>query len=48
VLGTWIFCFVASYILLRLVHATMGLRATAEDEVRGLDVSEHSENGYQW
>jgi Amt family ammonium transporter len=48
VLGTWIFCFVASYILLRLVHATMGLRATAEDEVRGLDVSEHSETGYQW
>jgi Amt family ammonium transporter len=29
------------------VDAVMGLRVSAEDEMNGLDVSQHSETGYQ-
>ncbi|XPV76267.1 MAG: ammonium transporter [Desulfovibrio sp.] len=47
VVATWGFCFVASYILFKIVDITCGLRVTEEDEVRGLDVSQHSEAGYQ-
>ncbi len=47
VAATWVFCFVASLILFKLVDATVGLRATEEEEVRGLDLSQHNETGYQ-
>ena len=47
VVATWGFCFVASFVLLKLVDATIGLRVGREDEMRGVDVSEHSEAGYQ-
>lgn len=45
--ATWAFCFVASYILFKVVDALFGLRADVEDEVRGLDISQHSETAYQ-
>ncbi|MDY7001872.1 MAG: ammonium transporter [Thermodesulfobacteriota bacterium] len=48
VVATWGFCFTASFILFKVVEAVVGLRVTEEDEVRGLDVSLHSESGYQW
>jgi Amt family ammonium transporter len=47
VAATWAFCFVASLILFKLVDATVGLRASAEEEDRGLDISQHNETGYQ-
>lgn len=47
VAATWAFCFIASLILFKLVDATVGLRATAEEEDRGLDISQHNETGYQ-
>ncbi len=47
IVATWAFCFTMSYILFKLVDATIGLRISEEDEVRGLDVSEHKEAGYQ-
>ncbi|MEG6552347.1 ammonia channel protein, partial [Desulfocurvibacter africanus] len=47
IVATWAFCFIMSYILFKLVDATIGLRISEEDEVRGLDVSEHKEAGYQ-
>ncbi len=47
VLATWVFCFGVSWVLFKLVDVTVGLRASAEDEVKGLDVSQHSEAGYQ-
>jgi ammonium transporter, Amt family len=43
---TLVFSFVVSYILFKILDATMGLRVSAEDEVRGLDLSEHQETGY--
>jgi len=47
VAATWAFCFIASLILFKLVDATVGLRASAEEEDRGLDLSQHNETGYQ-
>lgn len=46
VVATWVFAFVATMILLKLIDATMGLRVTEEDESTGLDMSEHGESGY--
>ena len=47
VAATWAFCFTASLILFKVVDATIGLRATADEEDRGLDLSQHNETGYQ-
>jgi Amt family ammonium transporter len=47
VAATWAYCFVASLILYKIVDATIGLRASEEEEVRGLDLSQHNETGYQ-
>jgi len=47
VAATWAFCFTASLILFKLVDATIGLRASDEEEERGLDLSQHNETGYQ-
>lgn len=46
VLGTWIFVYVASRILLAVVNALVGLRVAPEAEYTGLDLSEHNERGY--
>jgi ammonium transporter, Amt family len=43
---TWIFAAVVSVILLKILDATMGLRVSQEDEMLGLDVSQHGEEGY--
>jgi len=43
---TMVFSFGVSYILFKILDATMGLRVTAEDEVAGLDITEHQETGY--
>jgi len=46
VVVTMVFSFGISYILFKILDATMGLRVTAEDEVAGLDITEHQETGY--
>jgi len=46
VAATWVFAFVGSVALLKLVDAVVGLRVTEEDEFAGLDISQHSENAY--
>jgi len=46
VLATWIFAFIGALILLKLVDAVIGLRVHEEDEVTGLDLSQHNENAY--
>jgi Amt family ammonium transporter len=46
VLVTMVFSLVVSYILFKILDATMGLRVTPEDEVAGLDITEHQETGY--
>ena len=41
-----VYAFVVSLILLKVIDWTMGLRVTAEDEMEGLDLSQHGESGY--
>ena len=43
---TLAFAFVVTMLIAKLVDATVGLRVTEEDEVTGLDLSQHSEVGY--
>ena len=47
VVATWGFCFVMSLILFKVVDLVVGVRVSVEDETKGLDVSQHSEVGYQ-
>lgn len=44
--GSLVYVFVVSYVILAIMKATMGLRVTEEEEVVGLDVSEHGSYGY--
>jgi Amt family ammonium transporter len=46
VVVTIIFSVVATFILLKIVDALVGLRVSEEGEVRGLDVTDHGEEGY--
>ena len=41
-----VYSFVVSYVLLKILDKTMGLRVEKEDEVMGLDLSMHGEAGY--
>jgi Amt family ammonium transporter len=40
------FSFVGSVVLLKIVAATIGLRVTEEQEMSGLDLTQHAESGY--
>jgi Amt family ammonium transporter len=46
VLATLLYSFVVSFILLKILDAIMGLRVCKDDEVAGLDLTEHQEAGY--
>lgn len=46
VLASWIYAFVVTFILLKVLDWTMGLRISEEDEVMGLDLTQHGESGY--
>jgi len=46
VLVTWVFAAVMTLVILVVLDAVMGLRVSQEDEVVGLDLSQHGEEGY--
>ncbi len=43
---TMIYTAIASFVLLKLIDWTIGLRVTADDETQGLDLALHDERGY--
>ena len=45
-LATFVLAVVVTAIILKVVDALVGLRVTEEDEVAGLDLSQHSETAY--
>lgn len=45
-LATWGYSFVATFIILKVLAVTMGLRVSEEEEIVGLDISQHGERGY--
>ena len=46
VLVTVVYAAVVTFVLLKILDATIGLRVSQEDEYRGLDLAEHGEEGY--
>ena len=45
---SWVLAIVGTLIILKLVDVTLGLRVSEEEEVQGLDLSQHGEEGYYW
>ena len=43
---TWVLAIVGTFIILKILDATMGLRVKRDEEIQGLDVSQHGEEGY--
>ena len=46
VLVTWVFSIVVTFIILKVIDAVIGLRVPQGEEVRGLDITQHGEEGY--
>lgn len=46
VVSTWVFSFVGTLILIKIVDLVMGFRVTKEEEVMGLDTVLHNESAY--
>jgi ammonium transporter, Amt family len=48
VIIAWILAILGTLIILKIVDLTIGLRVTEDDEVQGLDLTQHGEEGYSW
>jgi Amt family ammonium transporter len=48
VISAWVYSFVVTLIILKVLDWTMGLRVTEEHEINGLDISQHGEAGYSF
>ncbi len=44
--ATWVFAGVGTFVILKIVDGVVGLRVSKEEEVLGLDLTEHSERAY--
>jgi ammonium transporter, Amt family len=44
--AVWAFTFTVTFIIVKVVQITMGLRVTKTEEILGLDVSQHGERAY--
>ena len=44
----WTLAIAGTLVILKLVDVTIGLRVSEEEEVQGLDLSQHGEEGYYW
>jgi len=44
----WVLAIVGTLIILKVVDMVVGLRVTDDEEVQGLDVTQHGEEGYSW
>src|SRR6267378_2089960 len=44
----WGLAIVGTLVILKLVDVTIGLRVSEEEEIQGLDLSQHGEEGYYW
>ncbi|GIX46441.1 MAG: ammonium transporter [Candidatus Tectimicrobiota bacterium] len=46
ILATWVYAGAGTWIILKILDTTMGLRVSDEEEQMGLDLSQHNEAGY--
>lgn len=44
--GTWALAIVVTFVLLKVLDVTMGLRVSRDEEQQGLDITQHNEEGY--
>jgi len=44
--ATWIFAGVGTFVILKIVDGVVGLRVSKEEEILGLDLTQHSERAY--
>jgi ammonium transporter, Amt family len=47
VVVAWAFCGIMTFVILKIVDAIVGLRVPEQEEVLGLDISQHGEPAYQ-
>jgi Amt family ammonium transporter len=45
---SWALAIVGTLVALKIVDITIGLRVEEEQEIQGLDLTQHGEEGYQW
>jgi ammonium transporter, Amt family len=45
---SWTLAIVGTLVILKIVDVTIGLRVSEEEELQGLDLSQHGEEGYYW
>jgi Amt family ammonium transporter len=43
---TWVLAAVVTFVLLKVLDATMGIRVATQEEIQGLDLNQHGEEGY--
>jgi Amt family ammonium transporter len=48
VAASWAIAIVGTYVILKVIGIFMQLRATPEQEIQGLDITEHGERGYAY
>ncbi len=48
ILAVWIYSFAMTFIILKVLDWTMGLRVSEDHEISGLDISQHGEAGYSF
>mgnify|MGYP000856632165 CR=1 FL=1 len=46
VVAAWVYSFILTLIILKVLDAVVGLRVSEEDESEGIDISQHGETGY--
>jgi Amt family ammonium transporter len=44
----WVISIIGTFVLLKLVDLTIGLRVKPEHEIEGLDITQHGEEGYEF
>jgi Amt family ammonium transporter len=48
VLIAWVLAIIGTLVILKVVDLTLGLRVSEDEEIQGLDLSQHGEEGYSW
>jgi len=46
ILLAWIFAIVGTFVILKIVDAVTGVRVTEDQEIEGLDITQHGEEAY--
>jgi Amt family ammonium transporter len=44
----WVIAIVGTLVILKVVDVVVGLRVPEDEEIQGLDLTQHGEEGYSW